>query len=118
MFSGLLFLFGCISWNHQGLSGRDKRIKYYLGIAVGAAIGGIISWCVYYRQKKIAEVQDLTLNRIKASEKNQEAILKRIQDMGSHHEEALNKILDLAKKIDMIIEKQRILESKKSSSTD
>jgi len=118
MFPDLLFLFGCIPEITEDCQDMTNASSTYLGIAVGAAIGGIISWWVYYRQKKIAEVQDLTLNRIKASEKNQEAILKRIQGMDLRHEEVLNKILDLTMKIDMIIERQRILESKKSSNTD
>ena len=78
----------------------------YLGIAVGAVIGGIISWWVYYRQKKIAEVQDLTLNRIKVYDESHDALLKKIRDLDSRHEEILNKILDLTNKMDSIVEKQ------------
>ncbi|HSB56915.1 MAG TPA: hypothetical protein VLD38_03780 [Nitrosopumilaceae archaeon] len=72
----------------------------YLGIAAGAVIGAIISWWIYNRQKKTAEIQDLALNRIKELEENNEVILNRIEAIDSRHEEILNKILDLNRKID------------------
>ncbi|MEX0911463.1 MAG: hypothetical protein WDZ43_04975 [Nitrosopumilaceae archaeon] len=89
----------------------------YLGIATGAVIGGIISWWIYNRQKKTAEIQDFTLNRIKELDENHDIILKRIEDLDSRHEETLNKILDLNKKIDSVVERQtKLIEPKESSS--
>jgi len=90
----------------------------YLGIAAGAAIGGIVSWWVYYRQKKIAEIQDLTLNRIKEYDENHDVVLKKIQDLDSRHEESLNKIFELTKKIDSLVEKQRTIESKSTNTEE
>lgn len=78
----------------------------YLGIAVGAIIGGVISWWIYYHQKKISEIQDLTLNKIKKHDENNEVILKKIQSLDVRHDEILNKILDLAQKIDALERKK------------
>ncbi len=111
-------MFGCIPEITKDCQDMTNASSTYLGIAVGAAIGGIISWWVYYRQKKIAEIQDLTLNRIKAYDENHEVVLKRIQDLDLRHEEILNRILEIAKKMDIVIEKQKLIESKKSSNID
>lgn len=111
MFPEMLFLFGCIPEITKGCQDMTNASSTYLGIAVGAAIGGIISWWVYYRQKKIAEIQDMTLERIKAYDETHEIVLKRIQDLDLHHEEILNKILDIANKMDMVIERQKAIES-------
>ncbi len=51
---------------------------------MGAAIGAIITWWVYNRQKKTSEMQDILLNQIVALEK---------------------KILSLEEKIESILEK-------------
>ncbi|TBR23427.1 MAG: hypothetical protein EPO63_05685 [Candidatus Nitrosotenuis sp.] len=118
MFPELLFLFGCIPEITKDCQDMTNASSTYLGIAAGAAIGGIISWWVYYRQKKIAEIQDLTLNRIKSYDENHEVVLKRIQDLDSRHEEILNKILEITKKMDIVIEKQKSIESRKSSNID
>lgn len=118
MFPGLLFLFGCIPEIAKDCQDMTNASSTYLGIAVGAIIGGIISWWVYYRQKKIAEIQDLTLNRIKAYDETHEIVLKKIQDLDLRHEEILNKILDIANKMDVVIEKQKLIESEVSSDTD
>lgn len=117
MFPELLFLFGCIPEITKDCLDMTNASSTYLGIAGGAAIGGIISWWVYYRQKKIADVQDLTLESIKTYDENHEIVLKRIQDLDLRHEEILNKILEITKKIDIVIEKQKLIESK-SPNTD
>ncbi len=118
MFPGLLFLFGCIPEITKDCQDMTNASSTYLGIAVGAAIGGIISWWVYYRQKKIAEIQDLTLERIKAYDENHEIVLKKIQDLDLRHEKILNKILDIANKMDVVIEKQKRIEAERSSDAD
>lgn len=111
MFQDLLFLFGCIPEMTKDCQDMTNASSTYLGIAVGAAIGGVISWWVYYRQKKISEIQDLTLNRIKTFDENHDVILKRIQALDVRHEEILNKIWDLTKKIDSI-ERKKSTDSK------
>ena len=101
----LFLLWGCIPELFKDCQDMTNASSTYLGIAVGAAIGGIISWWIYYRQKKIAEIQDFTLSRIEELDENHDSILKRIEDLDSHNEEILNKLLDLNKKIDQGTEK-------------
>ena len=36
----------------------------YLGVLIGALIGVIISWWIYYRQKKTTEKQDEVIKKI------------------------------------------------------
>ncbi|MDW0169215.1 MAG: hypothetical protein QOA19_10995 [Nitrososphaeraceae archaeon] len=62
----------------------------FLGIVVGALIGAIGSWWVFNRQKKTSDKQDYTLNRI--------------EQLESYNEKMLEKILDLNKKIDSLLE--------------
>ena len=104
-FLHLFLLWGCIPEITKGCQDMTNASSTYLGIAVGAVIGGIVSWWIYYRQKKISEIQDLTLNQIKELDENPDIILKRIEDLDSLHEATLNKILDLNKRIDSVIEK-------------
>lgn len=78
----------------------------YLGIAAGAAIGGIISWWIYNRQKKTADEQDFILKRIKELDENHDEILKQLERSEERHQNTLNAILGLSRKIDAIVEKQ------------
>ena len=103
----LPFLFGCIPEITKDCLDMTNASSTYLGIAVGAAIGGIITWWVYYRQKKIAEIQDFTLKRIEELDENHDIILKRIEALDSRHEETLNKILELNKKIDSVLKNDK-----------
>lgn len=62
----------------------------YLGIIIGTIIGGIVSWLIFNRQKKTSDKQDYTLNRIEHLEK--------------YNEKLLEKILELNRKIDSLLE--------------
>jgi hypothetical protein len=99
-FPNLFFSWGCIPEITKGCQDIVLDAFVILGIAADAVIGGIVSWWIYNRQKKTAEIQDLALNRIKELDENHDIILKRIEGIDSRHEEILNKILDLNKKID------------------
>lgn len=115
----LSLLWGCIPEITKDCQDMTNASSTYLGIAVGAAIGGIISWWIYYRQKKISKLQDITLTRIKELDENHDSVLKRIETLDSRHDDTLNKILDLNKKIDSVIERQtELMESKESSKID
>ena len=81
----------------------------YLGIAVGAIIGGIISWWIYDRQMKTTEKQDLTLTHIKVLNERHDRILKRLEQSDRRHDSTLKAILELNKKVDHIIERQEKL---------
>jgi Na+/glutamate symporter len=84
----------------------------YLGIVIGAIIGGIISWLIYSRQKHTSNKQDHTLKQIKAINDHQETMLKRLDDSDKRHDRVLNTILELNKRIDTIVEgQQRMFES-------
>ena len=78
----------------------------FLGIAIGAVIGGIISWWIYNRQKKTTKKQDLTLTHIKELNERHDRILKRLEESDKRHDSTLNAILDLNSKIEHIIERQ------------
>ena len=78
----------------------------YLGIAVGAVIGGIISYWIYNRQKKTTEKQDLTLTHIRELNERHDRILKRLEESDKRHDSTLNAILDLNSKIEHVIERQ------------
>ena len=57
---------------------------------IGAIIGVIISWLIFNSQKKTSDKQDYTLNRIEHLEK--------------YNEKLLEKILELNRKIDSLLE--------------
>lgn len=115
-FPNLFFLWGCIPELTKDCQDMTNSSSTYLGMAIGAVIGGIISWWIYRIQKKTAEIEDFTLNVIKDLDENHDMILKKIEDLDSRHEETLNTILDLSKKIDSMVERQtRLIESKESS---
>jgi len=89
----------------------------YLGIAIGAVIGVIISWLIYSRQKHTSNKQDYALNQIKAIAEHLERILKRLEESDKRHDKTLNTILELDKRIDVVIEKQeRLLKASKTGS--
>jgi Na+/glutamate symporter len=75
----------------------------YLGIIAGAIIGGIVSWWIYNRQKKISNSQDYILHRIKELEENHDAILKKLADFDDKHESTLDAMKELHQKVDLLI---------------
>ncbi len=102
----LLATWGCIPELSRDCQDMTNASSTYLGIAIGAIIGGIISWWIYNRQKKTSEKQDLTLNRIKELNERHDRILKRLEQSDRRHDSTLNAILELNKKIEHIIERQ------------
>ena len=102
----MFLIWGCIPEITKGCQDMTNASSTYLGIVVGALIGAVISWWIYYRQKKIAHTQDFILNRIKELDENHDAILEKIAKFDERHETTLNTILELSKKIDSVVEKQ------------
>jgi Na+/glutamate symporter len=102
----ILLTWGCIPELTKDCQDMTNASSTYLGIAIGALIGGIISWWIYNRQKKTTEMQDLTLTHIKAINEHHDRILKRLEESDNRHDSTLNAILELNKKIEHIIEKQ------------
>jgi Na+/glutamate symporter len=102
----LLDMWGCIPELSKDCQDMTNASSTYLGIVVGAIIGGIISWWIYDRQRKTSEKQDLTLSRIKELNERHDRILKRLEQSDVRHDSTLNAILELDKKIEHIIERQ------------
>jgi|SRR5215210_153558 len=102
----LLVTWGCMPELTKDCQDMTNASSTYLGIAIGAVIGGIISWWIYNRQNKTTEKQDVTLAHIKALNERHDRILKRLEESGKHHDATLNAVLELNKKIEHIIEKQ------------
>jgi Na+/glutamate symporter len=104
----LLATWGCIPELSKDCQDMTNASSTYLGIAVGAIIGGIISWWIYNRQKKTSEKQDLTLNHIKELNEHHDKILKRLEQSDMRHHSTLNAILKRNNKMEHIIERQKI----------
>ena len=108
----LLDMWGCIPELTKDCQDMTNASSTYLGIVVGAIIGGIISWWIYNRQKKTTEQQDLILSHIKELNERHDRILKRLEQSELRHDSTLNGILELNKEIGYIIESQdKILKS-------
>ena len=102
----LLDTWGCIAELSKDCQDMTNASSTYLGIVVGAIIGGLVSWWIYDRQKKTSEKQDLTLIRIKELNERHDRVLKRLEQSDVRHDSTLNAILELDKKIENIIERQ------------
>ena len=117
----LLDIWGCIPELSKGCQDMTNASSAYLGIAVGALIGMIISWWIYNRQKKTTEKQDLTLTHIMELNERHDRILKRLEESDKRHDSTLNAILELNKKIEFMIEEQdklhKSIQNNRGSST-
>ena len=102
----LLDIWGCIPELSKDCQDMTNASSTYLGIVVGAIIGGIISWWIYDRQMKTSEKQDLTLSHIKELNERHDRILERLEKSDMRHDSTLNAILELNEKIEHIIERQ------------
>ena len=80
---------------------------YYLGVIVGALIGGLITWWVYYRQNKTAKMQDEMLNKIAGLEQLHIKTLERMETFRQWHDAALQSILEVDEKVKRIVERER-----------
>ena len=113
------YIWGCIPEITKNCQDMTNASSTYLGIAGGAIIGAVVSWWVYNRQKKTADMQDSALNRIKELDESHDRILKKLDDFDTRHETTLDTITELSKKIDSIIEKQeKSIKSDSSEITD
>ncbi|MGB6533205.1 MAG: hypothetical protein WBF33_34375 [Candidatus Nitrosopolaris sp.] len=70
-----------------------------MGIAGGAAIGAVISWWIYNRQNKTSRTQDDILQRIEKLEEKNRKILAHLEAFAKHHDNTLNRIIDLNENI-------------------
>lgn len=97
-------LWGCIPEITRDCVDMTNASSTYLGITLGAIVGGLISWWVYKIQKKTTAKQDETLRRIDDLEESHDKVLKSIQHFQQHQERILKKVLSLECKIDAMIE--------------
>jgi predicted RNase H-like nuclease (RuvC/YqgF family) len=102
----ILVLWGCVPEITRDCVDMTNTSSTYLSIALGAIVGGVISWFIYNMQKKTSVKQDETLRRISELEESHDKVLKTIQQFQKHHEKLLSQILNLDKKIDAMIEKE------------
>ena len=88
----ILATWGCIPELTKDCVDMTNSSSTYLGIAVGAAIGDVISWWIYNRQNKTSLKQDHLLECInELGQKNRQILLK-LESFAHHHEELLKKI--------------------------
>jgi hypothetical protein len=108
-----LFLnWGCIDvFDCKEVGDLSNIAATYIGIIAGFVLGGLVSWWIYNRQEKTTVKQQEILDRIvNIEEKHEnilekhELILEKIQTVEQTHEETLNNILRLDKKIDSLLE--------------
>jgi hypothetical protein len=102
-----LALWGCIPEITRDCIDMTNASSTYLSIALGAIVGGLISWWVYKIQKKTTAKQDETLRRINDLEESHDKVLKSIEHFQQHQERLIKKILNLEEKIDAIVKANR-----------
>lgn len=97
-------IWGCVQELTADCLDMTNASSTYLSVLVGAVIGGIVSWLVYSRQKRTAEKQDLTLEKIKELNLRHDKILKTIEAIEEHNQKTLDKVLGLEKQISEVFE--------------
>lgn len=102
----LLSIWGCIPEISSGCTDMSNAASAYLGLVAGAAIGAVVSWWVYNRQKKTSDQQDRILCRIKDLEENHDAILRKLADFDDKHESSLNALGELDTKVRSLLDRE------------
>jgi hypothetical protein len=102
----MLAIWGCIPELSSSCQDMTNASSTYLGVIVGAIIGGLITWWVYYRQNKTAKMQDEMLNKIAGLEQLHIKTLERIEILDKYHDAALRSILEVDEKVKRIVERE------------
>ena len=97
-------VWGCIPELTKDCIDMTNAGSIYFGFFMGAILGGIISWWIYYRQKKVSEKQDNLLIHIKDLEENNKLILRRVEYFEEKNEKLLKSLLSIEKKINSVLE--------------
>ena len=98
---------GCMREITEHCSDMTNASSTWIGIVVGGTVGAFITWLVYFLQKKTTIKQDENLKRLKELDERHDNILKLMQQFQMHQENLLEQILNLNKKIDFSIEKNK-----------
>lgn len=110
MWLSILSIWGCMPELAKDCIDMTNASSTYLGIVGGAAIGAIITWWIYNRQKKTSRTQDYILQRIENVEEKNRLILTDLEAFANHHDKILNEIVVLNQSIlalEKKIEKQK-----------
>jgi hypothetical protein len=110
MWLPILSIWGCMPELAKDCIDMTNASSTYLGIVGGAAIGAIITWWIYNRQKKTSRTQDYILQRIENVEEKNRMILTDLEAFANHHDKILNEIFLLNQSIlalEKKIEKQK-----------
>ncbi len=91
----ILAVWGCIPELTKDCVDMTNSSSTYLGIVAGVAIGALISWWIYNRQKKTTILQDNILEKIEKIEENNGKILAHLEAFANHHDMVLNKIVHM-----------------------
>ena len=109
----ILAIWGCMPELTKDCVDMTNASSTYLGIVAGVAVGALISWWIYNRQKKTTSIQDDILKRIEKIEENNGKILAHLETFAKHHDIVLKKIvhmneviLDLSRRIEPSHEKK------------
>ncbi|HEX5186149.1 MAG TPA: LapA family protein [Nitrososphaeraceae archaeon] len=95
-----LSIFGCIPELSSGCVDMTNSSSTYLGVVIGALIGVIISWWIYYRQKKTTEKQDEVIKKIEDLEELHLTLLKKIESIDEQHDKTLRSILNIEERFE------------------
>jgi len=111
----ILAIWGCIPEVTKDCVDMTNSSSTYLGIVGGAAVGGLIAWWIYYRQKMTSRKQDYILQRIENIEEKNRRILTDLEAFANHHNNILNEIFLLNQSI-LALEKK--IESTRNSDSN
>jgi Na+/glutamate symporter len=102
----VLAVWGCIPELAKDCQDMTNASSTYLGVIIGAAIGGAVSWWIYNRQQKTSDRQDHLMAKIKDLEEKHSRLLKKIEKMDEGNDVALKKLLELDSKIGDLLAKK------------
>jgi Na+/glutamate symporter len=95
----LVALWGCIPEITRDCQDMTNASSTYLGILLGAIIGGLVSWWIYNRQQKTSKKQDHFIHRISELEERHDRMLKTIERIEERNNAILNVLVELDKRI-------------------
>jgi hypothetical protein len=104
--SGILqAIWGCLPEFSKDCQDMTNSSSTYFSIIAGAMIGAAISWWIYYRQKKTAELQDAVLERIEELNERHDRILESIRQIEQRHQNTLDTIQGIERQVKELLER-------------